>query len=91
MTQTAQPVLGRDLHSMLEVQTAYKDWFPACASTVYRGNGLLLIFERKYRRQTRIQIINSPIDMAKELCMLQRTDKGKQCRQYFLAVGAAME
>ena len=26
------------------------------------------------------------IPMAKELCMLQRTDKGKQMRQYFIAV-----
>ena len=26
------------------------------------------------------------IDMAKELCMIQRTEIGKRCREYFLAI-----
>lgn len=34
-TNSERPtVLARDLHDALEIQTAYKDWFPVCASTV---------------------------------------------------------
>lgn len=44
-------VMGRDLHEALGIRTAYKDWFPPYARIrLHRRNGLLLNFERKYRR-----------------------------------------
>ena len=39
--------------------------------------------ERKNRAYNEEDYIVT-IDMAKELCMIQRTDKGKQARQYFI-------
>ena len=48
-----------------------------------RGNGLQLIFEQKYRRAA-VTEPQHTIDMAKELCMLQRTDKGKGFRLCFV-------
>ena len=43
---------------------------------VYREDGTLMP-----QTQTDHQLT---LEMAKELCMLQRTDKGKECRQYFI-------
>ena len=86
-------VSGRELHEALEVKTAYKDWFPRmCEYGFTEGVDFnLLIFEQVRTEGTRqvkreIEDHQLTIPMAKELCMLQRTDKGKQMRQYFIAV-----
>lgn len=86
-------VSGRELHEVLEVKTAYKDWFPRmCEYGFSEGVDFNpLIFEQvrtEGERQVAREITDHQltIPMAKELCMLQRTDKGKQMRQYFIAV-----
>lgn len=86
-------VSGRELHEALEVKTAYKDWFPRmCEYGFSEGVDFnSLIFEQvrtEGERQVAREITDHQltIPMAKELCMLQRTDKGKQMRQYFIAV-----
>ena len=86
-------VSGRELHEALEVKTAYKDWFPRmCEYGFSEGADFNpLIFEQvrtEGERQVAREITDHQltIPMAKELCMLQRTDKGKQMRQYFIAV-----
>lgn len=84
-------VLARDLHEFLEVKTAYKDWFPRmCEYGFTEGEDFNPL------KNERVQIEGSravsrvmddaqlTIDMAKEICMLQRNEKGKQARQYFL-------
>lgn len=82
-----QAVMGRDLHQFLEVKTSYKDWFPRM---VAYG------FEETKDYALKIEHTPSPagmkeklnhiisLDMAKEISMIQRTDKGKQARQYFI-------
>lgn len=88
-------VSGRELHEALEVKTAYKDWFPRmCEYGFSEGVDFNpLIFEQvrtEGERQVAREITDHQltIPMAKELCMLQRTDKGKEMRQYFIAVEA---
>ena len=77
-------VSGRELHEFLEVKTAYKDWFPRMVEYGFT-NGVdfcsILSESTGGRPATDHQLT---IDMAKELCMIQRTEKGKQARQYFL-------
>ena len=80
-------VLARELHEFLEVKTAYKDWFPRmceygfsegtdyCSFLSDRVDGL----PGKPRQDAQLTI-----EMAKEICMLQRNEKGKQARQYFI-------
>ena len=84
-------VSARELHEFLEVKTAYKDWFPRmCEYGFTQGEDFnLLKNERVQYEGTRAvtRIIDDAvmtIDMAKEICMLQRNEKGKIARQYFL-------
>lgn len=89
-------VSGRELHEALEVKTAYKDWVPGmCEYGFTEGEDFnSLIFERvreeggrKVSREITDHQLTIP--MAKEICMLQRNDKGKQFRQYFIKVEEA--
>lgn len=78
-------VMGRELHKALEIKTAYKDWFPRmCEYGFTEGEDYTpLIFEHPQNKQafTDHQLT---LDMAKEICMIQRTETGRKCRQYFL-------
>ena len=83
-------VLARDLHDALGVKTAYKDWFPRmCEYGFTEGIDYArcsnLSSENQHGGQNKIDH-QLTIPMAKELCMIQRTEKGKQMRQYFIAV-----
>ena len=85
-------VLARDLHEALEVKTSYKDWFPRmCEYGFTDGKDYCSILSNRSdglpgKPRTDHQIT---LSMAKELCMLQRSPKGKQFRQYFISVEEA--
>lgn len=88
-------VSGRELHDFLEIKTAYKDWFPRmCEYGFTEGEDFNpLRIERVQDEGGRM--VSRTVDdhqltipMAKELCMIQRNERGKQARQYFLAVEA---
>ena len=86
-------VLARDLHDFLEVGTAFKDWFPRMCEYGFtkgidfnplKNEQVRFEGEREVRRM--LDDAQLTIDMAKEICMLQRNERGKQARQYFIAV-----
>ena len=80
-----QAVMGRDLHKFLEVETPYHIWFPRMveygfsAGQDYTNKN---VQNPSGGRPRTDHIIT--LDMAKEISMIQRTDKGKQARQYFI-------
>lgn len=79
-------VMGRELYEALEIKTAYKDWFPRmCEYGFNEGKDFCSILSESTggRPSTDHQL---SIDMAKEICMIQRSEKGKQFRQYFIEV-----
>ena len=89
-------VSARDLHDFLEVKTAYKDWFPRmCEYGFTEGEDFNsdknVRVQIEGSREVQREIIDHQltIPMAKELCMLQRNEKGKQFRQYFIKVEEA--
>ncbi|HEM3628865.1 TPA: phage antirepressor KilAC domain-containing protein [Streptococcus suis] len=82
-----EPVVsGRQLHEALGVKTAYKDWFPRMTEYGFvEGQDFCSnLSESTGGRRAVDHIIK--LDMAKEIAMIQRTDKGKQVRQYFIQV-----
>lgn len=84
-------VSARELHDFLEVKTAYKDWFPRmCEYGFTEGQDFNPLKNEQVQieggRAVTRHILDAAltIDMAKELCMIQRSEKGKQARQYFI-------
>ena len=87
LNENQEPIVsGRELHEALEVKTAYKDWFPRmCEYGFTDGIDFCSILSESTggRPETNHAI---KLDMAKEIAMIQRSDKGKQVRQYFIQV-----
>lgn len=82
-------VLGRDLHEVLGIKTEYKKWFERITEYGFTENEDYLRVSQKCPTPGGVQnIINHQltIDMAKEICMIQRTDIGRKVRKYFINV-----
>ena len=92
---SAFPIDGRELHAKLGIETRYNDWFKrmceygftekADYTTVlkneYRADGALMPQKSAHHSLT--------LSMAKEICMIQRTDLGRQIRRYLIDVEQA--
>lgn len=81
-------VSGRELHEFLEVGSQYTKWFDRMVEygfsedVDYKG-----VSQKRITAQgntTTFTDHHLKLDMAKEISMLQRSDRGKQARQYFL-------
>lgn len=84
-----QAVSGRDLHKFLEVTTRYNDWFPRMVDYGFtEGQDFYSFLSNRSDGLSGKPSTNHAmtLDMAKELSMIQRTEKGKQARQYFIEV-----
>jgi anti-repressor protein len=85
-------VSARELHQFLEVGTKFQDWFPRmCEYGFSEGvdfNPLKIenVLSQKRERTYSLMDYQLTLDMAKELCMIQRTERGKQARQYFIEI-----
>jgi anti-repressor protein len=86
-----EPVVnGRELHEILGVKTAYKDWFPRMVEYGFtEGSDYIAIAQKRATAQGNETTYTDHIlklDMAKEIAMLQRNEKGKEIRQYFIEI-----
>ena len=84
-------VSARELHEFLESKERFSKWFnrmleygfkPQVDFNSYKKVQVQLEGNREIRREFSDYEIT--IDMAKEISMIQRTEKGKQARQYFI-------
>ena len=85
-----EPVVsGRQLHEALEVKTEYKKWFSRMAEYGFNESEDFLKVTQKCLTSSTGQNTTDHIiklDTAKEIAMIQRTDKGKEVRKYFIQV-----
>lgn len=86
-----QVVSGRALHQFLGIGTEYMKWLARMCEYGFaegtdfnsvKNDEVRLEGNREVKREITDHILK--LDMAKELCMLARSDKGKQARRYFL-------
>ena len=77
-------VLARDLHEFLEVETPFNKWFSRMCEYGFTDGADFKTFLSESTGGRPATDAQLTIDMAKEICMLQRNEKGKQARQYFL-------
>lgn len=82
-------VSGRDLHAALEVKTAYKDWFPRMCYYGFADGIDFCSYLSESTGGRPAMDHQLTIAMAKELCMIQRSEAGKKFRQYFIKVEEA--
>lgn len=83
-------VSARELHKSLEISKRFSAWFETnsqgfvenedytsvLAGTEVQNNGGVQIRE--------LQDYSLTVDMAKHICLMSRTEKGKECRQYLI-------
>lgn len=91
LNENHEPVVsGRQLHETLGVKTRYNDWFNRMTEFGFTENeDYLAITQKRVTAQGNATNQTDHIiklDMAKEIAMIQRTDKGKEVRQYFIQV-----
>ncbi len=82
---TEEPtVSARDLHEGLEIETPFKKWIDRmCEYGFEAGKDFWTKMSESSGGRPAMEY-NITVDMAKQICMIQRTDKGRQYRQYFL-------
>ena len=85
--QEINAINARELHAFLEVNTKFSQWIQDRIEnyTFQEGQDFFLIFGKSTGGRPKKEYFLS-LDMAKELAMLERNEKGKQARQYFIEV-----
>ncbi|WP_039761193.1 antA/AntB antirepressor family protein [Bartonella queenslandensis] len=86
--ETVQTVNARELHTFLEVNSNFRDWIKNRIKEYnFQENQDFIIFAKILAKSLRgrpSMEYHLTLDMAKELSMIERNEKGKEARQYFI-------
>ncbi len=87
-TSTGEKVVyGTELHSVLEVRSKFADWIKNRVNDCEAvENEDFETFSKNLENGGRVKEYLVKLDTAKEMAMLERNEKGKQVRRYFIEV-----
>ena len=84
-------ISARDLHEALGVETDFRHWFPRMTEYGFsEGSDFNPVKNVRVQSEGSREVSREvtdysiSIDMAKEICMIQRTEKGREVRKYFI-------
>lgn len=87
--ETKQPtVSARDLYEKLNIRTEFAKWFSRMCEYGFSHENdyseIIVKNDENSKGGRPATDYNISVDMAKQLCMIQRTPEGRECRQYFI-------
>ncbi len=77
-------VSARDLHEGLGIEKRFSAWFETNSQGFVEGEDYTPYLWVHPQNKQEFTDYNVTVDMAKHICLMSRTEKGKQCRQYLI-------
>ena len=82
-TENGQVVSARELHEFLNIETPFRKWIDRMFEYGFVENQDYIRVDKNVRGNEAKEYALT-LDCAKEISMIQRSEKGKQARQYFI-------